>query len=54
MAGEIGSIEPGKDADLVIWEAPDLDYLLYRYGSNMASMVVKGGKVHGGDHGHSH
>ncbi len=54
MAGRIGSIEPGKDADLVIWEAPDLDYLLYRYGNNMASIVVKGGKVHGGDQGHSH
>ncbi len=54
MAGEAGSIEPGKAADLVIWEAPDLDYLLYRYGSNMASIVVKGGKVHGGDHGQSH
>ena len=40
-----GSAEVGKAADLVIWDAPDLDYLFYRYGSNLADMVIKGGEV---------
>jgi imidazolonepropionase len=47
-AGRIGSIEEGKLADLVIWDAPDLDYLGYRMGSNLARLVIKKGKVQGG------
>ena len=44
MADEVGSVEPGKKADLVIWDAPDLDYICYRMGSNLAKTVVKAGK----------
>ena len=44
-AGRIGSIEPGKQADLVIWDAPDLDYVCYRLGSNLVSKVVKKGEL---------
>ena len=40
-----GTVEPGKRADIVIWDAPDLDYLVYRMGSNLASTVIKGGKI---------
>lgn len=54
LAESHGSIEPGKAADLVIWQAPDLDYLLYRYGTNMVGTVVKAGIVHGAGQGHSH
>jgi imidazolonepropionase len=43
QSGEIGSLEPGKQADLVLWDAPDLPYLFYRYGSNLAHRVVKNG-----------
>ena len=43
-AERIGSVEPGKQADLVIWDAPDLDYVCYRLGSNLASRVVKKGE----------
>ena len=39
-----GSIEVGKMADLVIWDAPDFDMLLYRFGQNLASTVIKAGK----------
>lgn len=39
----IGTVEPGKQADLVIWNAEDLDYLVYRMGSNLASMVIRKG-----------
>ncbi len=45
MAEETGSVEMGKQGDLVIWEAPDLDYLCYRMGSNLARTVIKGGLV---------
>lgn len=44
-AERIGSLEPGKQADLVIWDAPDLDYVCYRLGSNLVSRVVKKGEL---------
>lgn len=44
-ADRIGSIEPGKQADLVLWDAPDLDYLCYRLGSNLVSHVIKKGNI---------
>jgi len=40
-----GSIEEGKDADLVIWDCPDLDYLFYRFGNNQAHVVIKNGEL---------
>jgi len=40
----IGSLEAGKQGDLVIWNAPDLDYICYRMGSNLVSAVVKAGR----------
>ena len=45
MAGQVGSVEPGKRGDLVIWDAPDLDYICYRMGSNLARTVIKKGAV---------
>ena len=45
MAGQVGSVEPGKQGDLVIWDAPDLDYICYRMGSNLAKTVLKKGAV---------
>ncbi len=44
MAGCIGSVEPGKQADLVIWNAQDLNYICYRMGSNLVRTVIKGGR----------
>jgi hypothetical protein len=45
MAEKVGSVEPGKQGDLVIWDAPDLDYICYRFGSNLVKTVIKGGKI---------
>ncbi len=42
---EIGTIEVGKKADIVIWKAPDLNYLFYRYGSNQVKTVIKNGEI---------
>ena len=44
VADRIGTIEIGKKGDLIIWEAPDLDYICYRLGSNLVRNVVKAGK----------
>lgn len=45
---ELGSIEVGKRADLVLLEAPNLLHLGYHFGINPVSLVIKGGEiVHG-------
>lgn len=44
-ADRIGSVEPGKQADLVIWDAKDLNYLCYRMGSNLVHRVIKKGET---------
>ena len=45
LADKVGSVEPGKQGDLVIWNAPDLDYICYRVGSNLVKTVIKKGAV---------
>ena len=45
MADKVGSIDRAKQADLVIWDAPDLNYLCYRLGSNLAHTVIKKGEI---------
>ncbi len=45
MADKVGTVEAGKLGDLVIWDAPDLDYICYRFGSNLAKKVIKRGRV---------
>ncbi len=44
-AERIGSIEPGKQADLLILSVPDYRHLAYRFGSNLVHTVIKKGKV---------
>lgn len=46
MADAIGSVEPGKLGDLVIWDAEDLNYVCYRMGSNLAHTVIKRGRAY--------
>lgn len=46
MGGSIGSIERGKQADLVIWNTDSLEMLCYRMGSNQVKTVVKKGIVY--------
>jgi imidazolonepropionase len=39
--GEIcGTAEPGKRGALVVWDAPDVETLCYRFGSNLAKTVI--------------
>ena len=44
-ADTVGSLEPGKLGDLVIWNAPDLNYICYRMGSNLVKTVIKKGHI---------
>ena len=41
----IGSLEPGKQADLILLDVPDYRHLGYRFGTNLVSLVVKNGQV---------
>lgn len=48
MADRVGSLEPGKQADILILDAPGYEWLAYRFGVNQVWAVVKrGGIVHG-------
>lgn len=42
---KIGSLEPGKQADLLILNVPDYRHLGYRFGENLVQTVIKKGKV---------
>ncbi len=42
---EIGSIEVGKKADIVIFNSKSLNYLIYHFGSNAVETVIKNGKI---------
>ncbi len=43
--GEVGSLEPGKKADLCVWNVPDYVSLIYRVADNPLRDVVKDGRV---------
>lgn len=40
-----GSLEPGKRADFVVWQAKDVRELPYWFGANLVRLVVRAGKV---------
>jgi imidazolonepropionase len=45
-ADRFGSIEPGKQADLLVLSVPDYRLLGYRFGTNLVKQVIKRGKVY--------
>jgi imidazolonepropionase len=42
---EIGSLEVGKRADMVVFDAPNQKHFGYHYGVNLAERVYKDGKL---------
>jgi imidazolonepropionase len=46
LAGDRGSLEPGKLADIQVWDLPTFEDLIYRLGNNAVSMIVKRGSVY--------
>lgn len=45
IADQVGSLEPGKKADIVILDIPSYKHLSYRFGTNHVDMVIKAGTV---------
>jgi imidazolonepropionase len=45
MGAKIGSLEPGKQADVLIVNAPDYRHLAYQFGGNLVERVIKRGQV---------
>jgi len=42
-AHHIGTLEAGKQADILIWDAPSLEHIFYRFGSDQVKTVIKKG-----------
>ncbi len=45
LGHEVGSLEVGKKADLLILDSPDYRHLAYRFGANLVQAVVKAGRM---------
>ena len=45
ISDRTGSIEPGKQADLLIFDMPSYEHLIYHFGSNMMESVIKNGEL---------
>ena len=45
LGARIGSIEPGRQADLVVWDVPALEQIPYWLGGRLARTVVKRGVI---------
>ena len=45
LGDRVGSLEVGKQADILILDAPDYRHLAYRFGENLVRAVIKRGKV---------
>ncbi|HUS69634.1 MAG TPA: imidazolonepropionase [Anaerolineae bacterium] len=45
LGHEVGSLEIGKKADLLVLDIPDYRHLSYRFGTNLVQTVIKAGRV---------
>ena len=45
LGARVGSLEPGKQADLLLLDVPDYRHLAYRFGGNPVVNVIKRGTV---------
>jgi len=45
LEGEVGSLGPGKQCDVILCDVPNWRWLSYFYGVNHVSRVLKGGEV---------
>jgi imidazolonepropionase len=44
-ADRLGSLEPGKQADVVIWDVPNHAHLAYHFGVQLTRHVLKQGAL---------
>jgi imidazolonepropionase len=45
LSDQVGSIEVGKRADIILYEIPNYRYLPYHFGSNLVAKVIKNGTI---------
>ncbi|HZP12787.1 MAG TPA: imidazolonepropionase [Nevskiaceae bacterium] len=45
VGDRVGSLQPGKQADVLIVDAPDYRALAYEFGGNLVQQVIKNGKL---------
>ncbi len=45
MADRLGTVEIGKQGDIVLWNSEDLDFLFYRFGNNQVNSIIRKGVV---------
>jgi imidazolonepropionase len=45
QAHRVGSLEKGKAADLVVFDAPNYAYMQYNYGVNLVDTVIKAARI---------
>ena len=45
LGDRVGSLEAGKQADILLLDAPDYRHLGYRFGANLVREVIKKGSV---------
>ena len=45
LADEIGSVEIGKKADLVLWSTDNLNDIIYNPNINYCNKIIKNGRV---------
>jgi len=45
LDSEVGTLEPGKAADVVVTDVPDYRHIAYRLGHNPVCMTIYGGRV---------
>lgn len=45
QAHRVGSLEKGKQGDLIIFDAPNYSYIQYNYAVNLVDMVIKAGRI---------
>lgn len=48
VGDRVGSLEPGRQADLVVWDVPRLEQIPYWLGANLARAVVRRGVLAAG------
>ncbi len=45
LQDKVGSLVAGKQADIVIMDAPNIDYTIYHFGVNHVAHVFKAGEL---------